>query len=46
MYVEENQQQRTLSETFLSVFLMCELFTLADTFENSVKPNLKIVQGV
>jgi hypothetical protein len=41
MYVEGNQQQRTLSE-----ILMCELFTLADTFENSAKPILKIVQGV
>jgi hypothetical protein len=46
MYVEGNQQQRTLSEMFLSVFLMCELFTLPDTFENSAKLNLKIVQGV
>jgi hypothetical protein len=46
MYVEGNQQQRTLSEMFLSVFLMCVLFTLDDAFENSAKPNLKIVQGV
>jgi len=46
MYVDGNQKQRTLSETFLSVFLMRELFTLADTFENSAKLNIKIVQGV